>query len=65
MIELLCSCGKLDCKNSIRIDEKDKKVWINHEIGGTDQMMYTSVSRLRRFANQILRAFHRDRKEGV
>lgn len=61
MILLPCSCGKTNCPNKIRISENDKKVWVDHEIGGTDLVIHTSTSRLRRFAHAILKAFPDDR----
>lgn len=63
MIVLPCSCGKTNCPNKIRIYEQDKTVMLDHEIGGTDLLMYTSTGRLRRFAFAILRAFPEDRRK--
>lgn len=56
MIILPCSCGRKDCPNQVRINTLEKQVWIDHEVGGTDLLIHTSVSRLRNFAWKILRA---------
>lgn len=60
-VELPCSCGKKDCPNKIRIDQNEHKIWIDHEVGGKDLLIYSSASRLRRFAKDILRIFPSDR----
>ena len=64
MIKLPCSCGKADCENSVTVDEQAQKVWIDHMTGGKGLLIYSTASRLRRFAEAILQALPRDVPRG-